>query len=876
MKKLFFPILFLAAGSLILQAKEVPESLARQAAMNFIRQHYSTLKLAPSIPGEISLCFTKEGRSTSIDQPESNRALYYVFEYQSKPGFIIISGDDRAVPVLGYSNESGFIPDSLHPEIRKWLENYTGQIRYVIDNDLPASEPVREQWEALKQGRQIKSFSAMQTAGPLCTTQWNQSPYYNQFCPYDAQRQERCVTGCVATAMAQIMKFWNYPAQGEGFHSFNHESFGTLSANFGGEKYAWTSMPNKITSANTYIATLMYHCGISVDMRYGVGSAGGSSAYMITAASPVQHCSEYALENYFSYDKSLEGVKRENYTDPNWINLLKTELNAGRPVLYAGFGSGGGHCFVCDGYNGEYFHMNWGWGGAYDGFFLISALNPTGVGTGGGTGGFNSGHQAVIGIKPPSGQGGGQTATMVVYANLTVSANPVLYGDGFTVHTDFANAGNTDFTGDYCVAIFDKDVNFVDFVQILTGYNLAAGYHYTNGLDFKYNGSFTLLPGSYYLAAFYKTASDNWILAGDYDVYKNLATLDVKQENDLELYADFQITGGNEITQGKPFTVHFDVANYGSSNFDGILDVSLYTLEGDFAETIYAWEDASLDAGYHYTNGIDFSTDGVKVEPGTYLMALQYYTTTTDWQLAGSTYHTNPVKFIVKAAPVIQDPYEPNNSRETAYLIQPVYQNNSARIVTTGSTIHAGQDYDFYGIKLEGGYKYTVNARVHDAYNSGDGNTYTDDVLVSLLVDTYTSDVYDDVMPPFIITAYGSGNAYFYVAPYFTGEMGSYLLEINITRVYGTGIETLPLNGDLVVWPNPAGGELNLNLENHPVNRIRIINPEGRIMRDIQTVDQPVGARSIPVQDLRPGMYIVEVISNDKVFKQRFIKSTTR
>jgi len=141
------------------------------------------------------------------------------------------------------------------------------------------------------------------------------------------------------------------------------------------QTYNWNSMPLSVTGPNTAVATLMYQCGVSVDMNYGVSSTGGSSAYVISSQSPVQNCAEYALKTYFVIRvfKALPVLPISNKTD--WINLLKTELDAGRPVLYAGFGSGGGHCFDCDGYDAnDYFHFNWGWSGQFDGYFDVDAL----------------------------------------------------------------------------------------------------------------------------------------------------------------------------------------------------------------------------------------------------------------------------------------------------------------------------------------------------------------------------------------------------------------------------------------------------------------------------------------------------------------------
>ena len=189
------------------------------------------------------------------------------------------------------------------------------------------------------------------------------------------------------------MKYWEYPSQGIGFHSYNEDDYGTLSANFASTTYNWAAMPNNVTSSNNAVATLMYHCGVSVDMNYGVG---GSSAQTLDVAN--------ALINYFGYSPQIEGLYKTNYSNVQWINLLKTDLDNNRPIQYAGSGNGGGHSFVCDGYdNNDWFHFNWGWGGSSDGYFDLDYLNPGSLGTGGGTGGFNTNQRAIIGIQPPSG-----------------------------------------------------------------------------------------------------------------------------------------------------------------------------------------------------------------------------------------------------------------------------------------------------------------------------------------------------------------------------------------------------------------------------------------------------------------------------------------
>ena len=203
-----------------------------------------------------------------------------------------------------------------------------------------------------------------------------------------------------------------------------------------------------------------------------------SGAYVISAYTTVENCAEFALKTYFGYKGTMQGLLSSAYSASQWTALLQNELSAGRPIIYCGFGSGGGHCFVCDGLDATgKFHFNWGWSGYYDGYFALNALNPGGTGTGGGSGGYNSNHQAIIGIEPPAAT---QSYSMSLYSAVTPSATTLNYGQAFTVTTNFANFGTGDFAGDYCAAVFDSQSNFVQFVQILTGYTLRAGYAYTN------------------------------------------------------------------------------------------------------------------------------------------------------------------------------------------------------------------------------------------------------------------------------------------------------------------------------------------------------------------------------------------------------------
>lgn len=858
-------VLFHPAGP----AKEIPPKLAAEAARQFMLQVFTTDSLAPARAADIELLFARSAQSA---QPDLNQVIpsYYVFGFSGSEGFIIVAADDRVYPILGFSAQSGFEPDRINPALRKWLDEYHRQIQRVIAHDIHASPEIADSWQALLDKQPLKGADGHNSVGPLLQTRWNQSPYINDQCPFDRYRNARTVTGCVATAVAQIMKFWNYPERGTGFHTYQHNEYGALSANFGATRYQWSQMPNLVQAANNAVATLLFHVGVSVEMDYGV-DASSASTFEYTEG---LHSGEYALKNYFGYRESLYAANRADYTDDQWIRLIRDELNAGRPVLYRGSGSGGGHAFVCDGYTqSSFFHFNWGWGGYQDGYFYMNALNPGDVGTGGGTGGFNSFHMAGIGVQPPA-----QVTSydLRLYDQLTADPNPLNYGNAFTAHYDVANFGQSDFNGDFCVALFDAAVNFIDFVEVKTNWDLGSNYHYTDGITFSNQGSFAYLPGTYTLAALYRQTGGNWQLVENNGDFQNLTGFTIQHANDIELYAEMSMNPGPDIIRGRPFNVHLDIANTGTTTFTGTVDVSIYDLEGQFIETIGEINGVTLNAGYHFTNGLDFTSSGLSAEPATYLMALQYHTTAGGWQLAGSSYQTNPVKVIVQAAPIEPDPYENNNSVDAPYVFYPSYTQNRYTFETAGSSIHSAGDDDYYGIYLEQGFTYTLTGRLHDSYNSANEQTYTVDCLVSLIVGDYTSDVYDDVMPAFDITAHGSGLAILHVAPYFEGEEGSYLLEVQVSRKAGTGISPEPVQLDLLAWPNPAQDELFIQLPATRLSassgRLDILDLTGRtvLTRKLNSQD-PEQLIRLNISSLPAGPYTIRVSSGENILKP-FIK----
>lgn len=373
---------------------------------------------------------------------------FYIFA-AADSGFVLVSADDCVVPILGYSTSSHFETKEILDHVREWLDDYESGIRFCRENFGGNEE---SDWSYYLNGT-IPSPLRESAVSPLLTTTWNQSPYYNNQCPYDNSYGRRAVCGCVATATAQIMKYWNHPASGYGSYSYT-SNYGLLSADFN-TTYAWSSMPNSLSASSSSaqvnaVAKLIYHVGVAVEMDYTANSSG---AYTLNCCADLRPSTETALMQYFKYRPDMVYISKSNYTDAQWSTLLRTELDQSRPILYSGRDASSGHAFVCDGYNNNgMFHFNWGWGGYCDGYYTLGALNPSSGGTGGNaTYTFNLYNQALLGIRPNTNWNTSGTTTVTTTTSggtsgCTVSgAGSYSYGSTITLHA--TNAPGCTFTG---------------------------------------------------------------------------------------------------------------------------------------------------------------------------------------------------------------------------------------------------------------------------------------------------------------------------------------------------------------------------------------------------------------------------------------------
>lgn len=396
---LTLPILLLSSGAL---AQTVDESEASLRALNFLSREQQVRGI--NHPVKLTLAH----KAATLDE-----TYYYVFN-STAGGFVIVGGDEQAAEVLGYSEQGSFDIDRIPDNMRWWLDTYQKAISRNIQAQRTSAEPLPR--------RATTYYSPVEPL--LGGTEWSQHKPYNLLIPGNSPSlsyEDEYVTGCVATAVSQVMRYHRWPSHGWGRKSYQLNGY-TYEANFAATTYNWNLMhdtyssPYTNTSAELEVAKLMYHVGVAADMAYDLSKNGGSGAVLDAAVR--------GLRTYFGYTEA-EIISRD-VDDDSWEKAIVVELQHGRPVIYSGRTAGDtGHSFVCDGYKQGRFHINWGWGGSYNGYFLVtptsteSALTPAGTGTGGGVAGssYTQSQRIVTKLQPDPSYDGGLICTDIVMPN---------------------------------------------------------------------------------------------------------------------------------------------------------------------------------------------------------------------------------------------------------------------------------------------------------------------------------------------------------------------------------------------------------------------------------------------------------------------------
>lgn len=515
----------------------------------------------------------------------------YIFSRGTDNGFIVTSADDRLPALLGFSDNGTFCYESSSPAFKWWIAQYSKEAEAVfsIGQEL---EKVSE--EVLNAELISHDSSMMRTPRaeivPLLHSEWNQTKPFNDDCPMVGG--SRTVTGCVPTAMAQVMRYHKYPATGTGSNTYTWNEQ-ELSYDFGSSIFDWANMLDSYQNGagteteKAAVANLMYACGISINVQYGLSESGAYGTYV-----------PYALTNYFGYDKDVKYTNRVFHTDEEWENMIYSELCSNRPVMLGGSNDQGyGHEFVCDGFKDELYHINWGWGGLSDGYFLLSDLTPDEQGTGGGASGYNSDVHLIYNIKQPDGNvastyplltsGGLELTDTKLGSNTMISfgneggifnASPAEFNVGMMLKFESS-------TGD----IVYSEVRNLDFAGMTGG--RMSGY-----------GSFSIVvpsslsPGEYKTTLVYK-APDESIQDVLFSIYLN-SYVNVTIDNN----GNFKCTAGDPderasikvtqlyptsvVNQGLPTEFFISILNDGTKPYAaGSLEIRIYDKDSDEAKT---------------------------------------------------------------------------------------------------------------------------------------------------------------------------------------------------------------------------------------------------------------------------------------------------
>ena len=549
------------------------------------------------------------------EQSDVMSPSYYVFNVGEGQGFIIAGADDRIPAVLGYSDRGSFDPENMPVNMQAWLKGYNAQMEYL--NQHP---------EAAAPKRTVNGSSIE----PLLACEWNQGNPYNSLCPMDGDK--RSVTGCVATAMAQVMFFWKYPtytvAEIPGYTT-GTKGF-EMPAIAAGAAIDWDNMLPKYNGSETdaqieAVASLMLMCGTAVQMNYTSGSSGAITRRVADS-----------WKDYFDYDAATNYENRSKYRLAAWNQKVYDELKAGRPVLYDGQSSGGGHAFVIDGYGGDdYFHVNWGWGGGSNDYFLLSILdsdNSSGIGASSSSDGYSFDQGAIFGAQPNTG------VSPIVTPILTTSE----------VRTDFAEVSRTDVTEDFLASASANCWNYTGATHTFeVGYGVfdtegqllkAVAADWTQELDPSYGFSsltFTIpfganvSSGTYYLKPISREAgSETWY--ANLGTETNYLTATISDNTLTVMAPKFDLTGSvdasGKMEVGVPLTLTATITNNGTL-YNGQI---FLMVGGTSKENLVGGRHFDIDPGA--TETIDFTfTPKTAGANDIYLCTREYYSGSYDY-----------------------------------------------------------------------------------------------------------------------------------------------------------------------------------------------------------------------------------------------------
>ena len=523
-----------------------------------------------------------KAKSKRVKSVSGEVPAYYVFPNGEGKGFTVVSGDDRLPEVVGYSDKGTYDEENLPSNYVGFMKAYEEMVGQLDNGDSRASASIAE-------AKALRSSGYQQpTVAPLLgSIQWNQMIPYNKMCPmYNST--DRSVTGCVATAMAQVMMYYQYPTTLQAdipayVTRTKHLSIPQINK---GESYDWDNMlpqyasyePLNYTDAQAAaVAKLLYHCGVACEMDYGP-----SSGANVTPA---------ILSTYFGYDSDLmQDLNRDVFTLAEWSQIMDKELTAKRPILYGGQSSDGGHEFVCDGTDGNgLYHINWGWGGYQDGYFDVTILNPDkgGAGSGNAPDGYNQSCSMIIGIAPDNGKVDEplvEVAPVVMlgsgYSTLGfIKSTRAKVTDTFRVITNnlLSNQSAKDFTGYFAYGIQQADGTYKPLSKsssISIKHPEPDGSPYRQNIRlFQFDYAFPV--GKTTLYALYSTDQKEWKRCGYLYMTPFVVEATASKISVAKTPLSADIVAQDELLSGQDNTLMLTVSN--DADFEHLGLIKVYT-----------------------------------------------------------------------------------------------------------------------------------------------------------------------------------------------------------------------------------------------------------------------------------------------------------
>ena len=431
MKKLYLFLICLTI-SLLAVAQPVTQQEAASVAQRFLASQGKTLESCAKTIGDAQ-----------------NPALYI---FNAENGFVVVAGDKNVPPVLSFADQQRYHDSDVVPPFEMWINHYANQIEQIRREHISQPQYV-DYWQRIL--TEAPAFRSGDSVNPLLHSKWDQGEYYNYYCPRDnAGQNGHVVTGCVATAMGQLIYYYRFPETGTGSYSYTDEHYGVQSADYGNSTYNYNAMCDEPSQINPEICKLIYHCGVGVDMVYGPN---GSGMY--------NHSAARVLRTYFKFSPETEYLFRDS-TDLNWDSVIVSHLNRKMPMYYAGWSVPdiNGHGFICDGYktvdSNYFFHFNFGWSGYMDNYYYTNSLFVGGSN-------FNLAQELIINAYPDT--------TQYTYPTPQPLTDTLMLTADEGTFTDGSQTWETCAPGmDYTWVISPESYN-LESISLKIDYHIAAG-----------------------------------------------------------------------------------------------------------------------------------------------------------------------------------------------------------------------------------------------------------------------------------------------------------------------------------------------------------------------------------------------------------------